>query len=90
MSSILKSKLGDELVKEKETHRLCGGQVHTTVFKTDNQQGPTVSDMELLKVMWQPEWEGRLGRMDAWTCVAEPFHCSPEIITTLLISYIPI
>ena len=31
---------------------------HTAVFKMDNQQGPTVT---LLNVMWQPGWEGSLG-----------------------------
>ena len=31
-------------------------------------------------------WE----RMDTWTCMAEPLHCSPENITTLLIGYTPI
>ena len=30
------------------------------------------------------------GRMDTCTCVAESLCCSPETITTLLISYIPI
>ena len=38
--------------------------------------------------MWQPGWEGSLGEMD--TCMAESIHCSPETITTLLISYTPI
>ena len=30
------------------------------------------------------------GRMDTCICMAESLHCSVEIITTLLISYIPI
>ena len=42
----------------------------------------------LVNVMWQPGWEGSLGEMD--TCMAESLHCSPETITTLLISYTPI
>ena len=28
-------------------------------------------------------WE----RLDTWMCMAESIHCSPETITTLLISY---
>ena len=42
----------------------------------------------LLSVMWQPAWEGGLGEngyMDIY--MAESFHCSPEVITTLLIGY---
>ena len=35
--------------------------------------------------MWQPGWEGGLGRMDTCTCMAEFLHCSIEAITTLLI-----
>ena len=42
----------------------------------------------LVNVMWQPGCEGSLGEMD--TCMAESLHCSPETITTLLISYTPI
>ena len=34
--------------------------------------------------MWQPGWEGDLGRVD--TCMTESFHCSLETIT---ISYTP-
>ena len=30
---------------------------------------------------------GAWGRMDARTCVPESLHCSPETVTTLLISY---
>ena len=33
---------------------------------------------------------GVWGRMDACVCLAESFHCSPETITTLLISYSPV
>jgi hypothetical protein len=38
-------------------------------------------------------WEGRLGEngcMHIYAYMAESLHCSPEIITALLISYIPI
>ena len=30
------------------------------------------------------------GRMDTYICIAESLHCSPETITTFLISYTPI
>ena len=39
----------------------------------------------LLSVMWQPGWEEVWRSMG--TCMAESLHCSPETITTLLISY---
>ena len=44
----------------------------------------------LLSVLWQPGWEGSLGRTDACICMAGSLHCSPETITTLLIGYTPI
>ena len=44
----------------------------------------------MLNAMWQPGWEGSLGRMDTCVCMAESLCCSPETITTLLISCIPI
>ena len=57
----------------------------------DNQQKPTVQHMELCStIMWQPGWVGVWGRMDACICMAESLRCSPETITTLLISYTPI
>ena len=39
----------------------------------------------LLNVMWQPGWEGSLGRMDTYLFRDESHRCSP--ITTLLTSY---
>ena len=33
--------------------------------------------------------KGDGGRMDTCICMAESLHCSPEPVTTLLISYIP-
>ena len=39
----------------------------------------------LLSAIWQPEWRGVWGRMDACVCRAEPLRCSPE--TTLLTGY---
>ena len=41
------------------------------VFKMQNQEGPTVAQGMLLRVMWQPGWEGSLGEsghvcMDGW------------------------
>ena len=55
----------------------------------------------LLNVMWQHGWDGSLvengymyiygvwGRMVTCICMAKSLHCSPETITTLLISYTP-
>ena len=44
----------------------------------------------LLSVIWQPGWEGSLGRMDTCMYMAESLCCSPEAVTTLLIGYSPI
>ena len=41
----------------------------------------------LLNVMWQPEWEERLGRMDSCVCMAESLCCPLESVTALLIGY---
>ena len=38
-------------------------------------------------VMWQPGWEGSLGGMDKCIGMAESLCYSPEMTTTLLISY---
>jgi len=40
--------------------------------------------------MCQPGGKRVWGRMDICICMAEFLHCSPEVITTLLIGYIPI
>ena len=46
--------------------------------------------VHLLNVMCQPGREEDWGRMNTCVCTAESLHCSPEIITTLLIGYTPI
>ena len=42
-----------------------------------------------LSVMCQPGQEGVWQRMDMCIGLAESLHCSPEAITTLVISYTP-
>ena len=54
----------------------------------DNQQGPTVKHMEFCSVLCaRLDVRGVWGRMDTCVCMAEPLHCSPETITTLLTGY---
>ena len=43
----------------------------------------------LLDVMWQPGWEGSLGRMDTCICMAESLCCPPEAITAWLVGCTP-
>ena len=64
---------------------------HTAIFKMHNQQKPIVQHMELCSVLCA-SLDGRRvgGRIDACKCMAESLHCSPETITTSLISYTPI
>ena len=56
-----------------------------------NKQGPTLKHSELCSMSCGSlERRGVWGRMDTWTCMVESLCCSPETITTLLISYTPI
>ena len=64
---------------------------HTAIFKTVNQQGPTVEHRELCSMLCgsldgREVWE----RMDTYIRMAESLRCSPETITTLLIGFTPI
>ena len=43
----------------------------------------------LLNVMWQPGWEGSLGRMNTCIPMAESLCCLPDT-NTLLTDYTPI
>ena len=53
----------------------------------DNQQGPTVKDMELGSMLYSSlDWRGVWGRMDACICMDESLHCSPETITTVIMT----
>ena len=61
--------------------------MHTAIFEIDNQQDLRIAQGTQLSVMWQPGWEGSLGRMDPCMCMAEPLCCSSEMIPTLVISY---
>ena len=52
----------------------------------DNQPGPTVGT--LLKIVWQPGWEGSFGgEMDTCICMAESLCYLPKTMTTWLIGY---
>ena len=56
-----------------------------------------ITNKDLLYITWNSaqccgslDGRGVWGRMDTCICVTESLHCSPETITTLLISYTPI
>ena len=63
--------------------------MHTVIFKMDNQQELIVWHRELCSILC-----GGLGgravwrRVDTCICMAESLRCTPETITTLLISYV--
>ena len=61
--------------------------LYTAVCEVNSQWGPTVQRWELLggSLDGSSVW----GRRDPCVHMAESFYCSPETITTLLISYIP-
>ena len=65
--------------------------IHTTIFKMDNQQGPTVEHRELCSVFCSNLNGKRIWkRMDICIRITESLCCTPETITTLLINYSPI
>ena len=63
-----------------ENHDLKG-QLSWTYYTTNGT---------LHSVMWQPGWEGSLGRMDTCICVAKSLCCSLVPVTTLLISQVKV
>ena len=70
---------------------LQDGHVHTVIFKMDNQQRPIVYHRELCSMLCASlDGKGVWGRTDMCISMAESLPCSPETITTLLISYSPI
>ena len=53
----------------------------------DNQQGPTLLHIELCSMLCGSlDGRGVWGKIDTCIYMAEFLHCSPETITTLLIS----
>ena len=65
---------------------LRDGHVHTAIFKTDNQQGPTVQHRALCSVLCGGlDGRGVWGRTERCVCMGEPLCCASEMITTLLI-----
>ena len=73
-----------------DSQRVCKGHAHTAIFKMDNQQGSTVQYMELYSMLCASlDRKGVWVGMDAHICMAESLPCSPETITTWLISYTP-
>ena len=71
----------------KQTDPGCGvfkrQLVHTTIFKMDNQQGPTYC----LMLCGSLDGRGVWGRMDTCMCMAEFLCYSSDNIAELLISY---
>ena len=67
--------------------------MHIVKFKMDKQQEHTLKHMELCSMLCgSQDGMGVWGQMDIRIYVAEStyFHCSPENMITLLISYTPI
>ena len=57
---------------------------HTTICKTDNQQGPTVQHRELYSIFCDNLYEKRiLKRMNTCGRLIESLCCTPETNTTL-------
>ena len=72
----------------RDSQGVWDGHVHPAIFKTDNQQGPTIQHKELCSMLCDSLDEKAVwGRMDPCTCMAESLLCTPETITALLIGY---
>ena len=69
----------------KDSYGVWDGHGHTVIFK--RAETYPIAHGTLLNVIWQPGWEGSLEEMNACIYVTESLCCSPEAITTLLISY---
>ena len=73
----------------RDNQGIGDGQVHTAVFKMDNQHGSTVQHKEICSKL-----RGSLDRKEVWRrvkthlCITELLWCSPKTITTLLIGYV--
>ena len=75
----------------RDSQGVWDGQGHTAVFNMENQQGPAGQHRELCSMSCGSlEARGVWGRRDTCECMPESLCCSPETITTLLISYTPI
>ena len=74
----------------RDSKGVWDGHVHSGTFKMDNQQGHTVQQRELCSMLCGSlNGRGVWGKMDTYTRMAESLRCSPETVTTLLISYTP-
>ena len=75
---------------ERDSQGVWDGHVQTAIFKMRNQQGPTEWHMEPCSMLHGSlDGRGVWGRMDACICVAKSLLCSPDTITTLLLSCNP-
>jgi len=81
---LLGRRIGEGIVRE------LGMDMDTLLYlKWITSKALMYSTCNSLNVMWQPGWEGSLGRMDTCVCMAEPLYCSSETITTSLIGCTP-
>ena len=65
--------------------------MHSAVFKMEKGiRSYCRAQGTLLSVMWQPVWEGSLGRRDTCICMSESLCCLPETTTPLLIVCTPV
>ena len=66
--------------------------IYTTMFKINNQQGPTVQHRELCLIFWEYYINGKrfFKKIDTCLCITESLCCTPETNTTSLINCAPI
>ena len=72
----------------RDSQGVWDGHGLTAVFNMENQQGPAVQRRGLCSMLCGSlDGRGVLGRVYTRICMAECLRCSPETITTLVISY---
>ena len=70
---------------------VCDWHIHTSIFKIDNQQRPTVQHRERCSIFCNNLNQKRIWkRIDTCIHITESLCCTHETNTTLLINYTPI
>ena len=77
-----KQSYGYQRGRERDKSGAWDDHTHSTIYKIDNQQRPTVEHRELYSIFWDNLYQKRiLKRMDI--CITESLCCTPETNTTL-------
>ena len=65
--------------KDAEKGQLGSLELTLLYLKWVTNEVYCIAQGTLLNLMWQPEWEGSLGRIDTYTCMAESLAVHLEL-----------